>query len=111
MIADTTAHKLATAIGFIRAIDSGQTNKAQTRANKYERLNPPNWLGNLPTSDWFGSIKKHAVELMHEDVGERVRELKKVKASLPQSIYERKMEFSGVSNPCYQLVARMKSTL
>ena len=99
--ATTNAHKLACTLGFVRAVEAGLTEQASRFQQKYERLQCAlNVM--CRTSTWYKQVKDHAVELMHNDIGERVRELRQTKANLPAEIYERRKH--GISRQLKKLL-------
>jgi hypothetical protein len=58
---------------------------------KYERLRI-NLSASARSSETFKGIKDHAVELMHSDIGERTRQLKLCRDSLPTEIYKQRKD-------------------
>jgi hypothetical protein len=90
-IAQTTTHKLSCTLGFIRAVEIGNMEVARRMQTKYVRLQMD--ITSCATSCIeFRSIKDHAVELMHTDIADRVRELKSCRDNLPQEIFKRRKD-------------------
>ena len=88
-LAQTSSHRLACTLSFIKAVEAGNEQQASRMQKRYNRLHRD--LGTFSrTSQWYKEVKEHAVELMHIDVSDRVRELKQTRASLASEVYERK---------------------
>ena len=89
--ATTIAHRLASTLSFIRAIECGDIGLAQKLQKRNARLRT-NIMTQGVAATWLADLKDHAVELMHNDIGDRVQELKVCKSSLAKEIYERKKD-------------------
>ena len=88
-LAETTAHKLACTLAFIRAVGVNDFKAAMKMQSKYARLRQK--LDQTTVgSQWYASVKQHAVELMRTDIAERVQELRTCKCQLRSEIYDRK---------------------
>ena len=86
-LAETTSHKLACTIAFIRAVERQDTENAVKMQQTYARLQHE-ITPQTSKSQWFAAVKDHAVELMRVDVRDRARELKQAQSSMPHEIYD-----------------------
>jgi hypothetical protein len=88
-IASTTAHKLALTLKFIRSVELGQYEAAKHAQTRYGELQCVVSSSTKHSAE-YKRIKDLAIELMHTDVGERIRELNTCRSSLPEEIYARR---------------------
>ena len=82
-MANTTEHKLAIHMGFIKAVYAGSYKRAKDLKNKCSELGDVDLNKETQTSQWFLDVKDRAAELMQADVQERMEELKPMRESLP----------------------------
>jgi len=90
-VAQTTAHRLAITLSFIRLVESQEYRKAEALQGKYERLSCSLSLSTT-LSEEFKNIKNHAIELMHTDISERSQELKAARHGLAEEVYKRRKD-------------------
>ena len=83
------AHKLALTLKFIRSVELGQYEAAKHAQTRYGELQCVVSSSTKHSAE-YKLIKDLAVELMHTDVGVRIRELNKCRSSLPEEIYARR---------------------
>jgi hypothetical protein len=86
-MANTTGHKLALTLSFIRLIEAGDYSKAKSLQTKYAKLHCE-VSAKTKTSREYLAIKNLAVELMHIDVDERIRELSSCRNGLAEETYK-----------------------
>ena len=90
LVANTLEHKLAVSLSFLRAAHANDTLKAialQKKCAELQRIDLSN--GRVNASD-LRQIKDLTVEWMRSDIRARAEELRKVKNSLPETIYEQR---------------------
>jgi hypothetical protein len=88
-IAETTAHKLALTLSFIRLVESGNYSKAKSLQARYGKL-CCGMSASTTRSAEFKDIKNHAVDLIHIDIDERARELNTMRHGLAEEVYKRR---------------------
>ena len=88
-VAATTTHRLACTLSFIRAVETNDKLHAGKLKKKYHRLEYGTQMPSKSGS-WYGELKEHAVELMRNEIGDRVQEVKSAKNTAPLEIYERR---------------------
>ena len=88
-LASTTAHKLAITLSFIRSIEAGDCVKARSLQRKYDELRCLVSAETKTSKDYLG-IKNLAVNLMHIDIDERIRELSACRNNMAEDIYDRR---------------------
>jgi len=94
--ANTTEHKLAVCMSFIRAIYTGRFDEAGLLQKRCDVLTSVRIDNNTWFSDEFMAVKTQVVELMQEDIRERTEELRQVKNNLPEYDIERRRR--GIAN-------------
>ena len=91
-IAGTKEHKLAVCMSFLRAVHSQDYQRARALQVKCAELGHLAVDGGLAQSADFMRIKDVIAEWMRSDIQERATELRQVRDSLPEAVYEQRKQ-------------------
>lgn len=86
--ANTVNHFLVVCLQFVRALAVGDVHKATMLQNSYVVLATVDLDGPWKQPKAYVEIVDHAVQLMNTSVQQRVKELQRIRAELPEHIYE-----------------------
>jgi hypothetical protein len=89
-VANSTEHKLAIHMGFIKAIYASNFKRAKDLQQKCGGLEHVIVSKDAQVTEEFQRVKDRAVELMQIDVRERAEELRQIRANMPDDAYESK---------------------
>ena len=89
-VADTTAHKLAVGMSFLRAVRSSNLERAKQLQNKCVELHQFKITEDFVHTQDFIGVMDSIVAWMKSDIQVRADELKRLRASLPETIYEQR---------------------